>query len=358
MAVGISAADSTPGKPRWYVLTLAKFLLAVLVLQVVLFLSDRYRWFWFNEFKGCTVLMAMAATALSLLLLAGWVVVSRFTRSRSQFSLATLLLMVPVAAVPCCWFARELALARHQREIVDTIHAKGASTVAYTGDHPSLLVPKSVWPWGPEWVHSVLGEDYFHDVFDIFHRGADDADLASFKSFARLRMLRLPDSSITDRGLAHLKDLTGLQWIELDGTRVTDEGLAHLKNLTRVHTLSLNRTRVTDEGMAHLKNMTHLRDLSLEQTKIGDAGLAQLKPLVYLRRLNLNGTQVTDGGMKHLKALPEIEKLSLDGTRITDAGLDQLKSFILLIDLSTDDTQVTAAGRGKLRDARPDIGQH
>src|SRR5262245_7333798 len=107
--------------PRWHAPTPGKFLFAVLVLQGVLFLSARYRWFWFNEFKGCTVLIAMAATAALLLLLGGWVLVSRFMKTRTQFSLATLLLMVPVAAVPCCWFARELALAQKQKEIVRVI---------------------------------------------------------------------------------------------------------------------------------------------------------------------------------------------------------------------------------------------
>ncbi len=47
----------------------AKFLWAVLVMQGVLFLGSHYRWFWFNERKGGTVLITVAATAVALLLL-------------------------------------------------------------------------------------------------------------------------------------------------------------------------------------------------------------------------------------------------------------------------------------------------
>ena len=39
-------------------------------MQGVLFLSTHYRWFWFNEQKGFTVLITVAATVLALFPLA------------------------------------------------------------------------------------------------------------------------------------------------------------------------------------------------------------------------------------------------------------------------------------------------
>src|SRR5437868_15369750 len=108
--------DCKLGKTPWYTPTPAKFLFAVLVMQGVLFLSAHYRWFWFNELKGWTVLLAVAATVIVLMLLAGLVVVSCLFKSKSQFSLATLLLIVPVLGVPLGWLVREMDLAKQQRD--------------------------------------------------------------------------------------------------------------------------------------------------------------------------------------------------------------------------------------------------
>jgi hypothetical protein len=91
-----------------YAPTPAKFLFAVLAMQGVLFLSAYYHWFWFNERKGWTVLITVAATAIALLLLVATVLVSRFFKSKLQVSLATLLLTAPVMAIPCGWLAQEI----------------------------------------------------------------------------------------------------------------------------------------------------------------------------------------------------------------------------------------------------------
>jgi hypothetical protein len=61
-------------KTRWYKPTVGKFLLALVASQVVLYLSQYYKWFWFNQFSGHTVVITVAATAIGLLLIAGIVV--------------------------------------------------------------------------------------------------------------------------------------------------------------------------------------------------------------------------------------------------------------------------------------------
>jgi hypothetical protein len=47
-----TADNSSTCNPRWYAPTPGKFLLAVLVMQGILFLSAQYRWFWFNEHRS------------------------------------------------------------------------------------------------------------------------------------------------------------------------------------------------------------------------------------------------------------------------------------------------------------------
>jgi hypothetical protein len=126
---GKSSAPVTPRvKPRWYVPTPGKLMVGVLVLQVILFLSARYRWFGFNELKGHTVLITVAVTASALLLMFVWMAVGRLFRWNVQFTLATLLWTVLVVALPCGWLAREMELARRQKRIVDSLGVNRLNT--------------------------------------------------------------------------------------------------------------------------------------------------------------------------------------------------------------------------------------
>jgi hypothetical protein len=101
-------------KTRWYSPTVGKFLFAILASQVVLYLSQHFKWFAFNQLKGHSVVITVTATTIGLLLIAGVLVLGR----RAQFTLATLMLMVPVMAIPCSWLVREMNQARRQSQIV------------------------------------------------------------------------------------------------------------------------------------------------------------------------------------------------------------------------------------------------
>jgi len=48
-------------RPRWYRVTPDRFLVGLLAAEVLLLLSERFCWFTFNQHKGCTALMAVAA---------------------------------------------------------------------------------------------------------------------------------------------------------------------------------------------------------------------------------------------------------------------------------------------------------
>src|SRR5262245_46341042 len=117
-------APAIPNR-RWYAPTPAKFLLLLLLMQGVLFLSSHYGWFWFNERKGYTVLFALAATTMGLLLLGIGVLLSRFTPWKAQFGIATTLWIMAVMAIPCGWMAREMELARRQRVVVADLKSRG-----------------------------------------------------------------------------------------------------------------------------------------------------------------------------------------------------------------------------------------
>jgi len=101
---------------RWYHLTPDRFFVGLLVVQVFLFLSDRFKWFTFNEHKGWTVLIAVGVVCCAVLVMLMWGIICLCLRWRFQFSFQSLLLFLVVVSVPLGWFAWEMQKARQQRE--------------------------------------------------------------------------------------------------------------------------------------------------------------------------------------------------------------------------------------------------
>jgi hypothetical protein len=225
-------------KTRWYKPTVGKFLLALVASQVVLYLSQYYKWFWFNQFSGHTVVITVAATAIGLLLIAGVVVLGR----KAQFTLATLLLMAPVMAIPCGWLVREMNQAQRQAQIVAGCEPYRLN---YNTTSPDAAVRR--------WFEPIFGRELFVEVSELLTDQADDADLVLLKEVTQLERPYLGRTSVTDAGLENLKGLTQLRFLLLDGTDVTDAGLEHLKGLKQLERLWLNETYVTDAGVADLQ---------------------------------------------------------------------------------------------------------
>ena len=65
-SVILTAMDATDPKVRWYRPTPAWLVLGLLVVEGLLWLSERYQWFWFNAKKGWTVLIAVAVVGVAI----------------------------------------------------------------------------------------------------------------------------------------------------------------------------------------------------------------------------------------------------------------------------------------------------
>ena len=252
-------------KPRWYRLTPDRLVIGLLVVECLLWLSERFQWpIWH---KGYPVMIAVAMVGLAFLIMLFWFIASLLFRWRFQFSIRSLLVMVVVAAIPCSWLAVEMKKAREQKEAVAAIEKFGAP-IQYD------------FPWGsePEWLRKLLGDDFFGVVGACIY-----------------------STQITDAGLAHLAGLTQLQFLYLDDTQITDAGLANLAGLTRLQHFRLSNTRITDGGLAHIAGLTQLQMLGLDNTKVTDAGLANLAGLTRLQSLSLYDTRITDAGLHTLQ---------------------------------------------------------
>jgi hypothetical protein len=317
----MSANSSAPRPSRWYVPTPAKFLVAVLVVQSVLYLSAGYRWFWFNHHKGYTVLITVAATAILLVLLALAVGISQFFKTKAQFSLATLLLMVPVMAIPCGWLAKEVADARELQELTKTMSGSGGV------DERLLLIGRRMTPVKPK--RSVL-DDWLGEYF------LKDADWkyvtlgGKIPNGVRLlkKLERLECHSATDADLAYLRGLDQLYRVDVSGSQITDAGLRPLGDLPALQILLLNDTNITGDGLRNLRGLKHIHHIGLDDTPMTDAGLKHLGEIGNLQTLWLKRTKVTDAGLQHLFGLKKLRIVLVSETAVTADGAAALEKTV------------------------------
>lgn len=338
---------------RWYQPSPDRLILGLLAVQILLFLSQQFQWFWFNELKGWTVLIATAVLGLAMGVLLLWLLASLLLRWRFQFSLRSFLLLVVAIVVPSAWFAAELRRAESQRKTVAAIREAGA-WVAYDYECPCVSLYPAI-GYGaapplpaPQWLMTLLGEDFFANVVDVAFshpatgRAAFDVEL--LMGLVHIMYLELIESQVTDADLAHFAELRNLTILRLDRTRISDQGLIHLKGLTNLRELGLDETRVTDAGLVHLKDLIGLMYLYLSDTSITDAGLQHLSGLTELEELTLDKTQITGPGLSYLKGLPHLSELSLMATPLTDDGLQHLRELASIIRVRLDNTLITDAG--------------
>ncbi len=355
MAVGSSSGDAAAVKPRWYAPTPARFLFAVLLMQGVFFLSAHCRWFWFNERKGYTVLITVAATAMALLLLVAAALVSRLFKSKLQFRLATLLIVVPVMAVPCGWLGQSLDLARRQRLAVATF-STGRNQATY-----KVRRPDKSWPWHDllPILEPQLGEDFFTEVSLVWIDRATNDDLEKVSALLELEALTIRDARVTDRGLENLKGLSQLRRLDIQESvsigvpQITDASMQHLKGLRLIETLRLSGHGITDKGLALLTGLNRLKRLTIISDGATDAGLKNLASFEELKVLELWADRVTDAGLEDLKALAPLRELTLSSTSITELGMESIKAMTQLDKLTLLDTKISTEGVDGLKEKLP-----
>jgi hypothetical protein len=249
-----SMDDTTPPRVRRFHLTPGHCLLALLVVEFLLFVVDWLRWLP----KGYAVLIAVAAVGVAVLAMFVWFGVAVVFRRRFQFSLRSLLVLTVVVALPCSWFAWEMKEAKKQAETIDKIEPVWGTT--YRISQGSL---------GPAWLRGLLGDEFFWDPTELSFSLQNLADNAVFRN-----------DRFTDAEMQRLQAFQGstrIRTLDLFGTRVTDAGLVYLAGMTRLQSLNLMFTDVTDAGLVHLEGLTSLNQLLLQDTQATDAGVAKLQ---------------------------------------------------------------------------------
>jgi hypothetical protein len=302
--------------PRWFRPTPGRAVLALLAVEGILFASQHFHWFPFNQHKGYTVLIAVAAVLGFLTTMLLWWLGALVFRVRFQFSIMSMLLLMLAVAGVCAWLKTERNLAREQEAI-----ANSAWFVEYDCDDT-----QGVDPPGPKWLRRALGRHFFDSItrLNIDNKQITDTDLEQIKNFSRLQWLWLSGTQVTDAGLKHVGSMSSLEQLDLGSTGITDSGLANLKGLTALEAIYLVNTRITDEGVKHLRGLPKLRLLNLEGTRLTDAGLQYLGEWPDLFRVTLLHTQVTDAGVeKFRRAHPECDILVLPSWQSANSTADR-----------------------------------
>src|SRR5664279_2974941 len=99
-----TASPSNPiSKPRWHCFTPDRFILGLLIVEGFLLLSEQFGWFAFNERKGLTLLIAVAACGMTLLILLLWFVTALLLRRRFQYGIRSLLALTVIVAILSSW---------------------------------------------------------------------------------------------------------------------------------------------------------------------------------------------------------------------------------------------------------------
>ena len=257
-------------------------MLGLLALEGFLWLSERFRWFPFNEHKGWTVLICLATVGAALVLMFLWFLAALIFRRRFQFSILSLLVLVAVVALPCSWLATAKERASKQRQVVEWIEKTGGR-VFYDyqltpSDRTGYLYPgdwvRGGMPPGPPWLRKLLGDDLFVNVGYVALAGHEvrDAGLGRLEGLTQLRLLTLHNTEVSEAGLEHLEGLTQLRVLSLTQSTVNDAGLEHLKGLTKLRWLGLHATRVSDAGLQYIKGLTQLRMLLLGPPRLVTPG--------------------------------------------------------------------------------------
>ena len=153
-----------------------------------------------------------------------------------------------------------------------------ATTCSQTTNTPKTRIGTQVGNLYPNWLERWVGEDYLYNVDCVVIADRDNPVELIEKAvqLPYLRLVKLPNCTITDENLRLLQNLKRLEWLELYRTPTTDTGVAIVAKIPSLKILDLRGTNVTDGCLADIESMKGLRSLYVGNTAITSQGIAQI----------------------------------------------------------------------------------
>ena len=204
----MSEAELQPVVPqpsiRWFRPTPGWLVLALLLVEGLLWLSERFGWLSWH--KGYAVLIAVAAVGVVLLIMLLWFLFAPIFRWRFQFSIRAMLVLTLAVALPCSWLAVEMKKAKIQREAVMAIQRDGGAVYyEHQFDLWGNRVPIGGVVWdnpvnengnpipgeealdaespAPSWLRGLLGDDFFRVAVQVSVAKENGLDISGAQVF-------------------------------------------------------------------------------------------------------------------------------------------------------------------------------
>lgn len=311
----------------------------------------RRRWYQFT-LRGLTIFMVVSSLLLGIF---GW----RLQRARKQAA------AVATIRAQRGGVSYDYAMRKDDQGMYDQVSGPAASPV-------------------PEILRKLLGDDFFHDVYDVHHAANVsmnqqelDAAWNAIGTFTHLRRLQISGGKVSHgsgikslektRELQHLLidygktepnelkvigELTQLQELKLWGVEVDDEVLESLVNLDKLRVLEVSARPVTLRGTRAVSRLKNLEELRIFFCRFGDDEVVPFAKLSKLKRLTLGECKVGDRGVESIAKLQNLEWLDLPGAPVGDAGMDSLAKLPKLSYVNILRTKISNAGLRKLSRAK------
>lgn len=180
----------------------------------------------------------------------------------------------------------------------------------------------AVRPYGPAWLHSLVGVDYFRTILGLkfLDSKVTDDDLIQLSPLlSKLRILNLTETSVSEKGLQQLEQFSDLEEINLSGTSIGDDGLAWVSRCDQLRKVLLPRTLITDSGLESLKALENLEEINLCCTSVTTDGVGELlkRHGDTLKILIVKHTLVDGNILPYLQSAQSLEILSIEGIAIS-----------------------------------------
>lgn len=151
-------------------------------------------------------------------------------------------------------------------------------------------------------------------------------ELSDLQSVPNLTELLLDAGAVDDAGLVVIAGLKQLEHLRIRGGAITDVGLAHLAtgNLESLRIINLPQASVTAVGIGHLAALPALVQVRLGGAGIDDQAVAELAKLPQLRSLHLIAPKLTERALDELAHAPKLASFYLDDCLLGDAAWEKL----------------------------------
>lgn len=144
----------------------------------------------------------------------------------------------------------------------------------------------------------------------------------------QLMDLLLDAGGVDDTSIALLNEIESLEHLRIRHSPISDDGLLRLQpdRLSSLRILNLPQATITHVGIQHLRSFPNLVQLRLGGPQLDDAAVQAIAKLPKLRSLHLIGPRLTDHALELLSEAPCLDSLYLDDCQLSDSAWEKLFS--------------------------------